>query len=117
MRACWADFRQVYPFHPSFPQWFKQHNYTTLGHSKLFHWGHPERNDEPLSWSQEQPYVSQEGVPGVNPEGCGYFDVCPGVAENSTIDYVMVEQALHTLRATVAALVERVATLEKYVGK
>ena len=80
------------------PQYFKAHNYTTLGHSKLFHSGHPERNDEPLSWSQEQPYVSQEGVPGVNPEGCGYFDVCPGVAENSTIDYVMVSKAVATIR-------------------
>ena len=57
------------------PQYFKSFNYTTLGHSKLFHFGHPERNDEPLSWSQEQPYVVQQGVPGVTPKGCGYFDV------------------------------------------
>ena len=29
------------------------HNYTTLGHSKLYQPGHPLNFDEPLSWSQD----------------------------------------------------------------
>ena len=33
------DFRQDFPFHLSFPQYFKQHNYSTTGHGKLYHPG------------------------------------------------------------------------------
>ena len=40
----------------SLPQYFKQHGYTVLGHSKLYHPGHPQNYDEPLSWSPDQPY-------------------------------------------------------------
>eukprot|EP00035_Acanthoeca_spectabilis_P029845 m.6657 g.6657 ORF g.6657 m.6657 type:complete len:652 (+) comp3870_c0_seq1:1-1956(+) len=80
----------------SLPQYFKQFNYTVLGHSKLFHRGHPENNDEPLSWTQEQPYVSQVGV-GENPPGCGYFDVCPIPFANQTVDYQIVSKAVATI--------------------
>lgn len=33
------DFREELPFVMSFPQYFKHHNYTVLGHSKLYHPG------------------------------------------------------------------------------
>eukprot|EP00937_MAST-01D_sp_MAST-1D-sp2_P007299 g7299.t1 len=97
------------------PQYFKQHNYTALGHSKLFHWGHPERNDEPLSWSQEQPYVGQQGAVK-QPKGCGYFDVCPGVPENSTIDFVMVDAALRTLRRAAAEYTDAAVRKPFFLG-
>jgi hypothetical protein len=100
------DFRQELPFVMSFPQYFKHHNYTVLGHSKLYHPGHPQNYDEPLSFSQDNPPgdfpgdVPQKHQPGSyfypgdgrdedhplgnpayplphQPSGCGYFDVCP----------------------------------------
>lgn len=48
------DFRQEFPFLLSFPQYFKQHNYSTLGYGKLYHPTHPANFDEPLSWSQNR---------------------------------------------------------------
>ena len=44
------------PFCLSPSQWFKQHNYTTLGTGKTFHPGLPPNYDEPKSWSQDEPY-------------------------------------------------------------
>lgn len=40
----------------SFPQYFKQHGYVTLGTGKTFHPGLPPNFDEPKSWSQDEPY-------------------------------------------------------------
>eukprot|EP00055_Hartaetosiga_balthica_P008669 m.32958 g.32958 ORF g.32958 m.32958 type:complete len:737 (-) comp6423_c0_seq2:179-2389(-) len=40
----------------TFPEYFKNNNYTTLGHGKLYHPNKPPNWDEPLSWSQTQPY-------------------------------------------------------------
>ena len=37
----------------TFPEHFKNQNYTTLGAGKTFHPNHPKDWDEPRSWSQE----------------------------------------------------------------
>jgi hypothetical protein len=37
----------VYLYNIYIIQYFKQHNYTTIGHSKLYHPGHPVNFDEP----------------------------------------------------------------------
>tara|TARA_B110000208_G_scaffold176848_1_gene223557 strand:+ start:151 stop:3924 length:3774 start_codon:yes stop_codon:yes gene_type:complete len=78
------DFRQEFPFHQSFPQYFKGHNYSTSGHGKLYHPDHPKNFDEPLSWSQNAssaenpstsyPYYKRDSGKS---KDCGYFDVCP----------------------------------------
>ena len=62
------DFRQELPFVMSFPQYFKHHNYTVLGHSKLYHPGHPQNYDEPLSWSQDNPQTLNPNPPGDVPK-------------------------------------------------
>ena len=51
------DFRESGPEWITMPEFFKNNGYTTLGHGKLYHPGHPADNDEPKSWSQDQPYV------------------------------------------------------------
>jgi hypothetical protein len=71
------DFRQAKE-----AQYFKSFNYTTLGHSKLYHGGHPAANDEPLSWTQEQPYFYPKGTV----QKCGYFDACP---TNQSVETIM----------------------------
>jgi hypothetical protein len=35
----------------SLPQWFKEHNYTTLASGKLYHPSHPPNDDYPTSWT------------------------------------------------------------------
>ena len=69
-------FRTVGPDWISFPQYFKQHNYTTLGTGKTFHPGLPPNNDEPLSWSQDEDYYS---APNAYPdcERWPHSYVCP----------------------------------------
>lgn len=49
-------FREVGPDWITFPQWFKEHGYVTLATGKTFHPGLPPNWDEPLSWSDEEPY-------------------------------------------------------------
>ena len=103
------DFRQELPFHVSFPQFFKQHNYSTSGHGKLYHPGHPTNYDEPLSWSQNASsafdpstayptYIWEEAAP----KGCGYFDVCPSFAARELFtDHYIASQAMATMDAWV----------------
>merc|ERR1711976_713286 len=50
------NFREVGPNWISLPEYFKQHNYTTLGGGKIYHPGRPPHDDEPKSWSQDKPY-------------------------------------------------------------
>ena len=38
------------------PQYFKQYGYLTMGGGKLYHPNRPANDDQPLSWSPEQPY-------------------------------------------------------------
>lgn len=89
------------------PGYFKSYNYTVLGHSKLFHPGHPANYDEPLSWTQEQPYFYPPTKSAKNPDGvfqdCGYFDVCPTNQSLETImDQATVTQAIKTIKMAAA---------------
>ena len=57
-----SSFRQSQgPDWISLPQWFKLHGYTTLGTGKVYHPGSLPNFDEPLSWSQNEPYI--DGYP------------------------------------------------------
>jgi iduronate 2-sulfatase len=117
----------------SFPQYFKHHNYTVLGHSKLYHPGHPQNYDEPLSFSQDNPPgdfpgdVPQKHQPGSyfypgdgrdedhplgnpayplphQPSGCGYFDVCPSnLSRAHFMDYTTATKAIDTMGILAAA--------------
>ena len=81
------------------PQLFKDAGYLTNGHGKLYHPNHPPSNDEPLSWSQNQPYF-----PATN-SGCrntknATLRFCPGdnsVPANRYSDVNVTAEALHTL--------------------
>ena len=112
------DFRQEFPFHPSFPQWFKQHGYTTLGHSKLYHPSHPLNFDEPLSWSQDAANGTDTGVrvgaiagyPAYHRDsgksrGCGYFDVCPTIdpSRDQFVDHHTATEVIATMNMVVKA--------------
>lgn len=44
------DFREGGASWVSLPQFFKEHGYTTIGHGKTYHPGHPVNNDLPYSW-------------------------------------------------------------------
>ena len=66
------SFREVGPDWVAFPEYFKNNNYTALGTGKTYHPGIPANNDEPKSWSQDRPYVSQSDV-GIKCAGV----VCP----------------------------------------
>lgn len=50
-------FREVGSNWVAFPEYFKNHNYTTLGAGKTYHPGLPPNWDEPKSWSQDRPYI------------------------------------------------------------
>jgi len=106
------DFRQEFPFHDSFPQYFKQHNYSTTGHGKLYHPSHPINFDEPLSWSQNtsSSYANDPNAayPAYKRDsgkstGCGYFDVCPTGTDpkrggrDQFVDHHTVTQVLGTM--------------------
>ena len=101
------DFRQELPFHVTFPQFFKQHNYSALGHGKLYHPGHPTNYDEPLSWSQNASHVFDPATAypsfpweRAKPKGCGYFDVCPSTADLELFtDHGIASQAIATMDA------------------
>eukprot|EP01060_Flectonema_neradi_P004721 TRINITY_DN1309_c0_g1_i8.p1 TRINITY_DN1309_c0_g1~~TRINITY_DN1309_c0_g1_i8.p1 ORF type:complete len:502 (+),score=123.63 TRINITY_DN1309_c0_g1_i8:60-1565(+) len=73
------SFRDVGPNWVAFPQYFKNNNYTTLGTGKTYHPGIPKNNDEPLSWSQDRPYVS---IPNTLP--CDKSEICPIEGHNLT---------------------------------
>lgn len=51
-------FREVGPNWIAFPEYFKNHNYITLGTGKTYHPGLPPKYDEPKSWSQDRPYIA-----------------------------------------------------------
>ncbi len=49
-------FRESHPDWATFPEYFKQYNYTTLGAGKTYHPEMPPYSDEPASWTQEEGY-------------------------------------------------------------
>ena len=78
------------------PEFFVKHNYSVLGHGKLYHPGHPKNYDEPRSWSQSQPYS-----PSTN-SGCKKgLRFCPEADEskNASVfsDVVVTRKAINTL--------------------
>ena len=104
------DFRQEFPFHQTFPQFFKGHNYSTMGFGKLYHNGHPNYMDEPLSWSQDasRPFDPSTAYPPfpfekAKPKGCGYFDVCPTPQQNMSLftDYHLASEGMAAMDAWV----------------
>eukprot|EP00965_Chrysotila_dentata_P170624 5632688-Pleurochrysis_carterae.AAC.1 len=87
----------------SLPQFFKEHGYTVLGHGKMYHPFKPPFNDEPLSWSKDQPYV-QPSETYCPPDGHGALQCfCPGVSrdgssdEGQFSDFNMTMQAISSL--------------------
>lgn len=84
------------------PQFFKEHNYITLGHGKLYHPNHPPKNDEPKSWTQSQKYwpTSNSGCKSPSGEAIRW---CPAdVPENWISDVNMSGHAMDTLRDVMA---------------
>jgi hypothetical protein len=72
------SFREVGPDWVAFPQFFKDHGYTTLGTGKTYHPGIPPNYDEPLSWSQEESYyMAPNGYPKCDVPG---WDAPPSLA-------------------------------------
>eukprot|EP01059_Diplonema_ambulator_P015734 TRINITY_DN2691_c0_g1_i1.p1 TRINITY_DN2691_c0_g1~~TRINITY_DN2691_c0_g1_i1.p1 ORF type:complete len:508 (+),score=182.61 TRINITY_DN2691_c0_g1_i1:44-1525(+) len=66
------SFRDVGPDWVSFPEYFKNHGYTTLGCGKVYHPDSPPNNDQPYSWSQDRPYRDfHDSV------GCQGDQLCP----------------------------------------
>jgi len=59
-----TDFRKTNKDWVAFPQYFKEHGYETTGMGKLYHPGHPPKDDEPYSWSQDYPYFEPNGQVG-----------------------------------------------------
>ena len=123
------DFRQELPFHVTFPQFFKQHNYSTTGHGKLYHPGHPISYDEPLSWSQNasnafDPSTAYPPFPfdKAAPKGCGYFDVCPTFVDPERggrdlfTDYHIASEAMATMDAWVNRTHEQDARRPFFIG-
>jgi iduronate 2-sulfatase len=78
------------------PGWFKANNYTVLGAGKIFHPNSPPNNDEPLSWSQDRPYVVEE------PDACNptnlMFCVDPTSNQSAFNDFVMANGTIENLR-------------------
>jgi hypothetical protein len=109
------DFREGGADWVTMPQFFKENGYTTLGHGKTYHPGHPSNNDEPKSWSQDQPYVgltttrcTGKGKDG-HVHGGGNF--CPDAvsAPNMFSDHNTTLSAIDTI--------QRVTTASKVSGK
>jgi hypothetical protein len=102
------DFREGGAAWVTLPQFFKENGYTTLGHGKTYHPGHPANNDEPYSWSQDQPYVGltttscRNGKDGLN-HGGGNF--CPDAVspDNMFSDHNTTLSAIDTIQRVSAA--------------
>jgi iduronate 2-sulfatase len=91
----------------------------TLGHSKLYHPGHPLNEDQPLSWTQDAPNGTDTGIPARKngtiadypayhrdsgkSSGCGYFDVCPTVdgSRDQFVDHHTATQVIATMNMAV----------------
>ncbi|KAK3249339.1 hypothetical protein CYMTET_41227 [Cymbomonas tetramitiformis] len=96
-------FREVGPDWVSFSQYFKEHNYTTLGVGKTYHGQKPPNEDQPLSWSEDREYFDKGG----KTKKC-YMDfpgkdtsiVCPDKAKHLShfTDYANLEVMLENLR-------------------
>jgi arylsulfatase A-like enzyme len=97
------DFRESGPDWITLPEFFKHHGYTTLGHGKLYHPGHPYNNDEPKSWSQDQPYVGLTTTRCDQKNGGGNY--CPdGVSpDNMFSDHNTTLAAIDTIQRVTAA--------------
>jgi arylsulfatase A-like enzyme len=107
------DFREGGADWVTLPQFFKNNGYTTLGHGKLYHPGHPNNNDEPYSWSQDQPYhgTTNSGCGGKLPKGHGPGNFCPDAksAANKFSD--------HNITLTAIDTIQRVTATSKVSGK
>ena len=75
-------FRESHPDWISFPQYFKLHNYTTLGAGKTYHPKMPPYSDEPLSWSQEEGYYGGAFAWPPRPGGDNFVGESESVEEN-----------------------------------
>jgi iduronate 2-sulfatase len=72
------SFREVGPEWVSFPEFFKTHGYVTLGTGKTYHPGIPPNYDEPMSWSQDEPYyMAPNGYPQCKVDGWKGSLACP----------------------------------------
>eukprot|EP01006_Ploeotia_vitrea_P004687 TRINITY_DN115191_c0_g1_i1.p1 TRINITY_DN115191_c0_g1~~TRINITY_DN115191_c0_g1_i1.p1 ORF type:complete len:546 (+),score=36.72 TRINITY_DN115191_c0_g1_i1:136-1638(+) len=94
------NFRQVGPNWISLPEYFKTHNYTTLGGGKIYHPGRPPHNDEPKSWSQDYPYYEppSEGCKK-HPTNGGRDIMCPDKGPyDDYFDYKITQQMLKELQ-------------------
>ena len=76
------------------PQLFKNHGYVVLGHGKVFHPNKPPKDDEPHSWSPDQPYVP------LTVFRCDGLSYCPGVGKDGRSD----EAAFSDFNTTMSAL-------------
>jgi iduronate 2-sulfatase len=89
------------------PEFFVQHNYSTLGHGKLYHPSHPPNYDLPRSWSQTQQYWPSTNSGCKNDLEAGLFGsrYCPdGTSDPSDFSDVNVTgHALDTLAMNAAA--------------
>jgi iduronate 2-sulfatase len=94
------------------PEFFVKHNYSTLGHGKLYHPGHPPNYDEPRSWSQTQPFS-----PSTN-SGCPGTRFCPDgeLPEDRFSDVNVTGHALTTLAANAAAYKSSGANFALFLG-
>jgi arylsulfatase A-like enzyme len=94
------DFRETGPDWVTLPEFFKNHNYTTIGHGKLYHPGHPANNDLPYSWDAYPSGTTNSGCQ--KQHGGGNF--CPDgdSAPNQFSDVNVTNIAIETIK-TVAA--------------
>ena len=76
------SFRETHPDWVTFPQYFKLHNYTTLGTGKTYHPQLPPYSDEPASWSQEEAYYNGAFAWPPRPGDSDDFDPAPAVGNN-----------------------------------
>ena len=78
----------------SLPEYFKLHNYTTLGGGKTFHPGLPPFYDEPRSWSQQMGYYL------FFPEVCPGEETFCGSNESMThfYDYRLAQHSIEALQ-------------------
>ena len=80
------------------PEYFKDNNFLTLGHGKLYHPGKPPAWDEPQSWSQTQAYGPEHVT------SCHDANFCPTAAPVNTFsDYNTTTEAITTLELMTAA--------------
>jgi len=97
------DFREGGANWTTLPQFFKAHGYTTLGHGKTFHPGHPANNDLPYSWDAYPCGTTNTNCNTPKQHKGGNF--CPDAngAENRFSDVNVTKVAVQTIKDTAAA--------------